>query len=111
MDWMFYGVLNAMYGIREGNMDAVREFMHHVFKFRSARKRQLRNSSEGIHDAMTEYIISGKLRIGKPPAKLGGKEIGVDEREAGYYMEDLAAGLTDKFDERLDQAKGRWYVV
>ena len=110
MDWMFYGVLchvrdtRGEHGRRPGVHAPRLQVPVGPEKAAARHVRGHPRRHDGVHH---ERQAADR----KAPAKLGGKEIGVDEHEAGYYMEDLAAGLTDKFDERLDQAKGMWYVV
>lgn len=88
------------------------DFMHGIFQFRSARKRQLRNVYEGMHDALTEYIIRGDIRTNKPPADLDDLSLLKDEDViVDNAMDDLMDKLKMHFDKRLAKAKGRWFVI
>ena len=83
-------LLYAMYGIEPHKRlgpEYATEFFKHIFTFRSARKRLIRNIPEGAHDAMVEYITRGDIRYKKPPPKLGKYDLLLADNDLDFYME------------------------
>ena len=116
-----FDIIQSIYNTR--GLDQSKDFLEKLFQFRSARKRQIRDFYEALHDAFTEYVTTGNIRTGELPVSVKGNSIfGMDppalpEKDSfDYrYIHDSVDDMIDTFktvlEEQLDSAKGKWYVV
>ena len=114
-------VIDGVYGTR--GLDQSKEFLEKLFQFRSARKRQVRNFYEALHDAFTEYLTTGDIRVGDMPLSIKQhplhgedpprrpKKGSMDEIYLNGVVEDMVDEFKAVFEQRLDSAEGKWYVV
>ena len=119
---MLYGVwlgpLSGVGGPKSSEMaELATKFIHSVFTFRSARKGILRNFWEGVHEAFTEWLTTGRIKVRQPPDELkAGRThagIGYDQKDSyvGEVMDDMLKALDKAFENVLADAKGKWYLV
>ena len=118
--WDAFGKwLGVVYGLYEPDEDVEyivedNKIIERLFNFRSARKRTLLNSTEGIHEIFVDFIFNkGQLNKMNPgyPEKVRDWETWYRKespmRGRVTLREDLEAAVTND----LNRAVGKWYYV
>ena len=142
--WIAHGVLKSSLTIYHHLRDALREhilecifdledisvrkhltdptdLMSRMFTFKSARRGILRNSNEGWHDLMVQFIVEGRIRLAKDLGEEGLTPPGLFDDKSKKLMPDREAykdsvgefkrEVESIFDKALRRAVGRHFII